>query len=425
MIIHVVQSGETTKSIAESYGILEERLIIENEIKNPNKLAIGETLIILYPEITYVVQEGDTLQEIAEKMDVTVLQILQNNPYLSDREYLYPGESLVIKYTDKKSAALSTNGYAYPFIDRSVLKKTLPFLTYLTVFSYEVTETGEMIDIDDNELVNMANSFGVAPIMMLTALANNQLEAIHVVHSILQSFEKQDKFINELIQMLQKKGYYGVNINTPYILPGDRSIYVDFITRFINRLSTEGFKAFITLSLSTFEILTGAMYRDLEYEKLGQLADGIILIAYEWGNAIGIPPALLPYHNIQKLIYRMIQLIPPEKLYIGGADIGFVWKLPYEESVTKGLTITYNLAIETAYEYNSEIFFDPTTISAYFQYISANEYMVRFRDARSVKAFTCLVPRFGLNGIAIWNIMMFLPHLWLVVNSQYEIDKVL
>jgi spore germination protein len=56
MIIHVVQPGETTSEIAMQYGISEERLILDNEIQNPDNLAVGKTLVILIPKVTHMVQ---------------------------------------------------------------------------------------------------------------------------------------------------------------------------------------------------------------------------------------------------------------------------------------------------------------------------------------------------------------------------------
>ncbi|HHX12039.1 MAG TPA: LysM peptidoglycan-binding domain-containing protein, partial [Clostridiales bacterium] len=142
MIIHVVQSGESTNEIAKKYGVSEERLILDNEIQNPNNLAIGETLIILIPQVTHIVQEGDTLYGIANLYGITVLQLLRNNPYLSGRNYIYQGEIIVISYENEKVGKLSTYGYAYPYINTDVLKKTLPFLTYITVYSYSFTAEG-------------------------------------------------------------------------------------------------------------------------------------------------------------------------------------------------------------------------------------------------------------------------------------------
>ena len=47
------------------------------------------------------------------------MELLRNNPYLADREYIYPGELMVIKYQDSKVGRITTNGYAYPFRKKS------------------------------------------------------------------------------------------------------------------------------------------------------------------------------------------------------------------------------------------------------------------------------------------------------------------
>ncbi len=38
MTIHVVKAGDTITSIAQQYGVSSERIIIENELPNPEKL---------------------------------------------------------------------------------------------------------------------------------------------------------------------------------------------------------------------------------------------------------------------------------------------------------------------------------------------------------------------------------------------------
>ncbi len=136
MIIHVVQPDETLNSISDNYKIPIDRLILENGITNPGNLAIGQTIVIVQPEVLYTVQAGDSLESIAAQHNVTPMELLRNNPYLSDREYLYADETIVISYQTDKTRTIATSGYIFPYIDKSVLIKTLPFLTYLNIFNY-------------------------------------------------------------------------------------------------------------------------------------------------------------------------------------------------------------------------------------------------------------------------------------------------
>jgi len=425
MTIHVVQKGETINSIAEQYGVSAERLMLENGLTPPIELAVGETIVILYPEIVYVIQEGDTLDGIADKYKVTIFELLRNNPYLSDREYIYPGETIVISYKGDKIRSIATNGYAFPFIDMSVLKKTLPFLTYLTIYSYEVTAEGEIGDIDDIEIIETAKAYGVASVMMLTSLSKSKEEEINVMHSILSSKEIQEHFFNNLLRILKEKGYIGVSINTPYIIPTDRSLYEDMVIKFAKLLSKAGYKVFDTLSIRVFQLLSGTIFTGVDYSKISQELDGITLISYSFGYSEGIPPGTTSADVFKRFIKSSMREIPPEKIYSGVPVIGYIWKFPYIPNESKGMAITYNSAIQIAIEYNAEIQYDEITNSAYFKYTLGDEFIVQFWDARSIDAFVKLVPELGLKGISIWNVMNWFPQMWLVINSQYDIDKVL
>lgn len=78
MIIHVVQLGDTLTSIAESYGISIDSLIVNNGLENPNDLVEGQCIVIVYPQATYIVQEGDTLAGIASANNVTIIELIKD-----------------------------------------------------------------------------------------------------------------------------------------------------------------------------------------------------------------------------------------------------------------------------------------------------------------------------------------------------------
>ena len=70
-------------------ALMLKKIMIDNGLDSTNNLVIGQTIVITYPKQTHIVQQGDTLQNIADTYQVTPMQILRNNPYLSDREYFF------------------------------------------------------------------------------------------------------------------------------------------------------------------------------------------------------------------------------------------------------------------------------------------------------------------------------------------------
>lgn len=49
------------------------------------------------PSISYAVRRGDTLSAIAQRYGTTVDKIMQDNPFITDRNLIYPGQRLVIR----------------------------------------------------------------------------------------------------------------------------------------------------------------------------------------------------------------------------------------------------------------------------------------------------------------------------------------
>lgn len=423
MTIHVVQEGETISMIADRYGVSSERLMLDNAIVEPNNLVVGEALVVLFPKITYTIQEGDTLVSIAERYGTTVIQLLRNNPYLSDRKYIYPGEEIVISYEDTKIKTIKTNSYAYPFINIDILRRTLPYLTYLTVLGYQMTDEGEINDIDDADIIQISKTYGVAPIMMLEAFSLNRQEEIRVLHSILISKEKQDRLIDNLLRILNDKGYSGVNLNTPYISPLDRILYENFITYLYSQVSKAGYKVYNTFTIRVFQLLSGTIFTGLDFSEISQSSDGIMLITYEYGYSEGIPPGTVSIDTLRRFLINTTEIIPPEKIFAGASIIGYIWEYPYIPGVSRGNAVSYNSAMQIASNNNAEIEFDETTNTAYFQYIVENEYIVRFWDARSAYNFIQLLQELEIGGISIWNIMTWFPQVWLIINAMYYIDN--
>lgn len=110
MIIHRVSPGETIASLSRIYGIPEKMLMTDNGISANQALIPGQELVILIPDVTYTVKQGDSLYSIAQNYNTTVKQLLADNPGLEGNPMLYPGQTIIISYSGAKHAiSLSTD----------------------------------------------------------------------------------------------------------------------------------------------------------------------------------------------------------------------------------------------------------------------------------------------------------------------------
>ncbi len=428
MKIHVVQPLETIESIAALYGVTPTSIIRDNEINPVLELIPGQTLVIVYPIQTYTIQEGDSLSDIAQMHQVTVVQLLRYNPHLSDREALIPGEIITIRY-DNSKGRITTNGYVNPFIRRDILRKTLPNLTYLSIFGYRTTEDAEIIGIDDTEIIQMAKNYGVAPIMLLSTLTYQGEGSLEVSRQILSNPELTDRHIENILIILREKKYYGLNITFQFLNKQNSMTYEVYTIKLKERLSREGFLVFITLVPEILLDQNNVAFERINYSVLGEQADGITMMNYNWGFSYGPPDPVSSIYLMRTFLNYALTMIDPAKIDIGMPIIGYDWELPYIPGITRANSLTLTSVLDLAREYHSTIYFNEQSKTPYFQFATHyrnlfTQHIVWFIDARSIDALVHMVQEYQLAGTGIWNIMNYYPQMWLVINSQYEIESI-
>ncbi|NLP26110.1 MAG: LysM peptidoglycan-binding domain-containing protein [Clostridiales bacterium] len=283
MFIHIVRFGETLYDIASMYNVSVERLISDNGILEPDNLVTGQAIVVLIPETIHTVTSGETLQSIASQYGVTEIELLQNNPFLTSQPLLFAGQELVISFADEKLRTVLVNSYAYPNIDELVLEYALPFLTQLTIFGYGFRRNGELVTINDEEMISKAYSFNVAPIMLLSTVDEIGHFNSETVKYIFSDQEIQDNLIENVLATMKEKGYLGLDIDFEFIEPESKQQYIDFIVNITNRLHAEGFTVNVDLAPKTSAEQVGLLYEAHDYEAIGNIVDTVLVMTYEWG----------------------------------------------------------------------------------------------------------------------------------------------
>ena len=231
MTIHVVRAGETVGSIAESYGVDPARLAADNAVPPSGALAVGQTLVIRFPRQIHAVRRGETLASIAEDHNTTVRRLWQNNWSLGGGADLQPGEPLVISYFDEPLGPAVFNGYAYPFIDPSLLEAELPCLTCLAPFTYGITADGDLLQLEDDELLSAARQRGTLPVMHLSTLTETDQFDTQRAALVLTDTAVQDRLVSQVQQVLRRRGYAGLDVDFEF-LPGQlAAAYAAFLSR--------------------------------------------------------------------------------------------------------------------------------------------------------------------------------------------------
>lgn len=422
-VIYTVKKGDTINSIAEQFGVVPWRIIADNSLRYPDRLAEGQALLILIPKEVHTVQEGETLESVAIAHNTTVRQLVRNNLHLASREYIYPGETIVISYEGEKEGDIKLSGFVYPGVNRNQLRQTAVFADYIFVFGYGFRPDGTLIIPDDTEVINIAHQFGSDVLLSLSLINDDGSFSSSKLDLLLGDINFQNLVISQMIDIIKQKEAEGMDIDMEYIPAAYKEQFADFIGNASRQLHEQKLILNIDLAPKTSAGQRGTLYEAHDYSVLGTYADLAFLMTYEWGYQFGEPMAIAPINKVREVVDYAVAEIPLEKLYLGTPNYAYDWTLPFVQGETAAQVIGNKTATARAIEYGVPIQFDETAQSPFFTYTDADgaEHIVWFEDVRSVNAKLDLAREYGLEGIGVWNFMRAFPQSLLLINNRFNL----
>ncbi|GLB61485.1 LysM peptidoglycan-binding domain-containing protein [Cytobacillus sp. NCCP-133] len=469
MLIHVVRSGETLWQIAQRYNVNMNGIIQGNGLENPNRLVIGQSLVIPVPQTTHIVRSGETLWLISQRYDVPINLIVQANQ-LTDPNVLNPGMKLLIppkihitqpgetlwlianRYGAAIQAIIRENNIQDPNLIYPGLQLRIPFrkqnievnaysyqadaagaqtirelgdsLTYHSPFAYLIRESGDLQPVNDELMIAAARAENVIPMMSVTNFTSTAAGS-NLAHTILATPELRDRVINNILQIMEKKGYRGVNIDFENVLPADRENYNQFLQLAVDRLHPRGYFVSTAVAPKVSGTQAGLLYEAHDYEAHGRIADFVVLMTYEWGYRLGPPQAISPINQMRRVVEYARSVIPAEKIFLGFQIYARDWLLPHVQG-QEAETFSTQEAVARAVKYGASIQYDTVTQSPFFRYADeqGRGHEVWFEDARSAQAKFDLAKEFNLRGISYWALGYPFPSNWALLNDNFNIRKI-
>ena len=423
MIIHTVRSGDTIYKLSSRYGISQEQVIADNQVIDPDNLVLGQALVIDVAYMSYTIKQGDTLYTIARRYGTSVAQILSANPDIQNPSRIYIGQIINIPTVNSALRTIDVNAYAFASIDNTVLSNTLDYLTYVSLFSYQVREDGTLTTINDRRIIDAALANSVKAMMTITNIAESGGFSSDLASTILNSEVIQDALIGSIVYVLEDRNYAGLNIDFEYIYPSDRQNYNDFVRRIVNTLRPMGYEISIAVAPKVRANQPGTLYEAHDYPVLGALADYIIIMTYEWGYTYSAPQAVAPINQVERVLQYAVTAIPSEKILMGMPNYGYDWTLPYNPG-TAARALTNLAAIRLAGQVGATVNYDTKVQAPYFNYYSSDgkRHIVWFDDARSIAARLKLIEKYNLGGVSYWTINSYFRPNWVVLDSMYKIN---
>lgn len=370
----------------------------------------------------YIVKQGDTLYSIGRMYGKDYKIIAQENG-LDPNKTLVIGQSIVITSEQTPTTEILVNGYAYDNITQETLEKSLPYLSFISIFSTTINDDGSLNTPNDDNIIATANRFSVQPVLVLSNIDSSGSFSSDFAHMIFGSIELQNTILDNVLTTMKQSGYKGLDIDFEYIYPYDRVAYNNFLQLAADKIHNNGFFLTSALAPKLRVDQEGLLYEAHDYAFHGKVCDHVILMTYEWGYTYSPPMAVSPIGEVDKVLRFGATQMDSQKILQGVPNYGYDWEIPFVPG-TAARAIGNSGAIDLARQYGAIIQYDEVAASPFFTYWkSTQQHKVYFEDARSIKAKLELVSKNSIGGISYWTINRFFQQGYTVLSQMYKTKK--
>lgn len=299
-------------------------------------------------------------------------------------------------------------------------------LSSSAVMWYTLDQNGDVTDNDTSrwikvpdgyqDVIRFAKEQNVKMNMLLFESDGTKLQ------KVLGTLNSRKRLVSQILTVVNREGYDGVNIDFEYIKATDKEKFSEFMKGLYEALKAEGKSLNISLPAKTEKADWWPAY---DYEVLGKYSDFVVLMAYDKNPASPGPQAGLDW--VEEVVDYAIARIPAEKVVLGIGYYGYDWTSRGTKSTVlstrNGLTIPgLSFADELAAMYGLKLNLDKKSGLAYGTYTDGSgiTHQVWIENESSVDAKAKLAIRKGLKGIAVWRLGYTTPSFWDALLNNFR-----
>ena len=317
-----------------------------------------------------------------------------------------------------QSEPIVVNGYATAYMSRELLAYWASDLTYVSYYSYGFNAEGDLIPLDDEELIRYAYISRVAPFFVLSPIDESGTYNYDLTKAVFTNPHIRDRLINNILLTVLENNYSGMVFNFGYIAPEDKEQFVVTVSKTAVRLNRKA--AIVIVSLTT-----GVYDEGIDYLSLNRASNFLELRTFHFDHGNVPPGALSPVSMINQF-FETNKVLDARKILLGITNYGYDWTLPHSTSSSPAKLISNLEAESKAMQSKAPVHYDNEAQAPFFEYTDSSKtnHIIWYENKESIQAKLQLVNEFGLAGISIWTIMDPFPAAIKAINETAVVKKV-
>ncbi len=371
----------------------------------------------------FVVGRGDSLCSISRRFSVSEDELADINAISYPRR-LAIGQAIVIPERETPTRTVELTGSAYPSVDASTLNAALPHMSCLCPFSHRVTWAGELIPINDSQLMAAASEHCAVPLLCVTNIGDDGGYSGDIAHRALTV--ARDRFIESVLHRLSESRSRGLLLMLEYVHSYDREALTSLLALLSEHLHSQGCYLYAAVAPRSSDDDNSFVSCSQDYAAYGRYCDRVVIMTYDFGYAYSPPAAISPIQKVRDCLSYATKHIASGKILMGLSYHCCNRALPWRQCEAVQV-MSCSAAVSLAASAGAEIRYDTATAAPHFEYRDpcgvAHE--LWFEDARSLRAKLSLLNEFSLGGLYLPTLGGSTRQQFYIINSMFNTEKII
>jgi spore germination protein len=269
---------------------------------------------------------------------------------------------------------------------------------------------------EDPDLVGAARGYDLNLFATVTNSTSSGVAfSRDVAAAVLASPDRRRRFVDDLVTLVKKMGYDGVDLDWEDLRPADRDRFSALVDQLAAALHAEGRFLSIAVMPKTSEPGEWDNQKYADWARIGEAVDEFKIMLYSYSGPWGDPGPQAPLDWVDKVLRFAERKVPPDKVFMGLPFYGFDW---HGDSVA---TVSAHRGAALAQSTGATVSRDPASQEATMTFTSDGvTHTVYFQDEKAVAAKLAALrakhPR--IAGISVWVMGQEASGFWPLITRR-------
>jgi len=315
---------------------------------------------------------------------------------------------------------LTVAGYVVPWDARSLAAVGWGAVTAVSPVWFQPTDDGGLVyaspeaEASVAAVAKEASSRDLDVVPSISNFRNGSWDGA-LIRTIITDPGLRERHIAAIVDLARSHGWPGIDLDYESLPATSRAVYSTFVRELATALHGAGARLSVTVHAKTSEPggWSGAQAQD--WRALGESADQIRVMAYDYSSANSPPGTIAPRRWVDQVVKLAVALVAPDRVVLGVGTYGYDWTAGESD----GVAVQWADVQDLVRNRGGQERWDAETASPSLQYTDGQgrRHVVWYESARSLSAKIDIARHYGVTQVVLWRLGGEDPGIWNVLRS--------